>query len=224
MTYGNLPGKAGISLPPGPVYNRRHPFRGPEDARHDEASWLISLSDIMSLLLIFFLAWTALEISRASSLENHSEGRSTTDGLEGTLLHEVTGTVIAGNICLVLDEKIAFDEGKATLTPNARHILARVAQVLRKRRGYVIDIIGHSDSVPVNPDAGYGSNYDLSLDRAVNVYKEFVSFGLDPGVMRAQGLGSLYGLKENDSDAHRRANRRVEIVIRPSKGNQGDVD
>ncbi len=207
--------KRGIFLPLRPTHSRRPFLPGPMDARLDGSSWLISLSDIMSLLLIFFLAWTALEISRASNQEGPSYSRPT-DGLEGTLLREAPGVVKDGNICLVLDGKIAFEEGKATLTPGAHHILARIAQVLKKRQGYTMDIIGHSDNLPVNPATGYRSNYDLSLDRAVNVYKELALLGLDPGIMRAQGLGSLYGIEKNDSPAHRRANRRVEIVIRPS--------
>lgn len=82
-----------------------------------------------------------------------------------------------------------------------------------------INIEGHTDDVPIN-SSQIVSNWDLSALRAVAVVRAFELFGIAPQRMAAMGFSYHKPIFENDSDEHRLANRRVEILIKQGSLNQ----
>ncbi len=104
---------------------------------------------------------------------------------------------------------ILFDTDKATLKPQGRETLAKIAGALLVTHGYELRIEGHTDSV--GPEA---YNLDLSRRRAENVRDYLVSQGVDDEGLLAVGLGESRPVASNDSAVGRQENRRVEIVIR----------
>jgi len=56
---------------------------------------------------------------------------------------------------------------------------------------------------------------DLSQRRAQAVYDYFVSKDVNPARLVAMGKGQTEPIAANDSDAGRRENRRVEILVEP---------
>ncbi|HCM06401.1 MAG TPA: hypothetical protein DIC30_10355 [Oceanospirillales bacterium] len=82
-----------------------------------------------------------------------------------------------------------------------------------------INVEGHTDDVPIN-SALVVSNWDLSALRAVAVVRAFELFGIAPQRMAAMGYSYHKPIFVNDSDEHRLANRRVEILIKQGSLNQ----
>ncbi|MFQ3170376.1 MAG: chemotaxis protein MotB [Oleispira sp.] len=82
-----------------------------------------------------------------------------------------------------------------------------------------INIEGHTDDVPIST-ASIVSNWDLSALRAVAVLRAFELAGVAPQRMAAIALSYHKPLFTNDSDEHRSANRRVEILIKQGSLNQ----
>jgi chemotaxis protein MotB len=82
-----------------------------------------------------------------------------------------------------------------------------------------INVEGHTDDVPIN-SAKVVSNWDLSALRAVAVVRAFELFGIAPQRMAAMGYSYHKPIFINDSDEHRLANRRVEILIKQGSLNQ----
>lgn len=82
-----------------------------------------------------------------------------------------------------------------------------------------INIEGHTDDVPINTTS-IVSNWDLSALRAVAVVRAFELAGVAPQRMAAMGYSYHKPLFPNDSDEHRLANRRVEILIKQGSINQ----
>lgn len=82
-----------------------------------------------------------------------------------------------------------------------------------------INIEGHTDDVPIN-SREIVSNWDLSALRAVAVVRAFELFGIAPQRMAATGYSYHQPLFENNTDEHRLANRRVEILIKQGSLNQ----
>ncbi len=82
-----------------------------------------------------------------------------------------------------------------------------------------INIEGHTDDVPINTSRII-SNWDLSALRAVAVVRAFELWGVAPQRMAAMGYSYHRPLFANDSNEHRLANRRVEILIKQGSTNQ----
>lgn len=106
---------------------------------------------------------------------------------------------------------ILFPSGVATLSPSAREVLLRLAQVLRPFPN-AIRVEGHTDNVPINT-AAFPSNWELSAARAASVVHLFTRAGLDPARLAVIGLGEYRPIDSNETPAGRNANRRVLLVV-----------
>ena len=71
-----------------------------------------------------------------------------------------------------------------------------------------VEIGGHTDSTG---DEAY--NLDLSRSRAEAIMAYLIEHGVEASRLEARGYGELYPIEDNDSDAGKQANRRVEFVI-----------
>lgn len=108
---------------------------------------------------------------------------------------------------------ILFDSGKDELRPEALEILERISLILHDYDGYVIEVVGHTDNVPIH-SARFPDNTMLSMCRAYSVYKYFVDVcGIDPVYMKSSGRGENVPIADNSTAEGRAQNRRVEIKI-----------
>ncbi len=195
-----------------------------EALNSDDQTWLIALSDLMSLLLIFFLVWTVINLGTKNNgnQEQVLYEQATThitskelENLKTTALEMAPATLQDDTLVIVLQEGVSFDSGEAYLLPQAKMLLERISPVLKKEAAfYQINIIGHTDDLPLK-STKWSSNMELSIARATSVWKELVRLGLPPENLKIQGLGSKYPAVENKDESHRRTNRRVEIVLQP---------
>ena len=64
-----------------------------------------------------------------------------------------------------INAKILFNAGYATLLPESRDVLDRIADALRAAPVGNILVEGHTDSTPIS-NAKYASNWELSSARA----------------------------------------------------------
>lgn len=111
-----------------------------------------------------------------------------------------------------LTETILFASGKADISDPGRTVLDGIVPVLRAGGGR-IRIEGHTDDVPIRR-SGYASNVALSMARAMAVAAYFLEAGgLAADRVAATGHGDRKPLFPNDTQAHRAANRRVEILL-----------
>jgi chemotaxis protein MotB len=76
-----------------------------------------------------------------------------------------------------------------------------------------IRVEGHTDDQPIKTSR-YPSNWELSTARAISVIDYFITrAGISSHRLSAIGYGSVKPRVPNDSDRHRRMNRRVEIIL-----------
>jgi chemotaxis protein MotB len=111
-----------------------------------------------------------------------------------------------------------FDAGGWEINDEMMDMIEQLALVVRPIPNE-INIEGHTDDVPIST-ANIVSNWDLSALRAVAVVRAFELVGVAPQRMAAMGFSYHKPLFENDSNEHRRANRRVEILIKQGSINQ----
>lgn len=107
--------------------------------------------------------------------------------------------------CKLTLRGVVFDFDKATLKKESDAVLSRAADVL-KTRARAIEVQGHTDNVG---DDAY--NQKLSEQRAQAVRTWLVAHGVPGDRVSAAGYGKRQPIADNDSDAGRAKNRRVEL-------------
>lgn len=112
---------------------------------------------------------------------------------------------------VTLKDVILFDPGKATLKEISYQTLNMLVGLI-KAVPNAISVEGHTDNVPIKT-AEFESNWELSSARAVSVLHYFGSHDIPQERMQFTGYGEFKPLYPNDTDQHRQANRRVNIVI-----------
>ncbi len=116
------------------------------------------------------------------------------------------------SVRIVLTGDLLFDPGQAELKSQARQSLTSIAALLR-RTPYMINVVGHTDDVPVHT-ARFPSNWELSMARAAIVARYLIDdMGLPANRFYVTGRASYQPELRNNSPANRAANRRVEIII-----------
>jgi outer membrane protein OmpA-like peptidoglycan-associated protein len=103
---------------------------------------------------------------------------------------------------------VLFKPGKATVLPEAREKLAKIAGILATHKGLKIEADGFTDST------GSGEfNARLSEDRATAVRDFLVHQGVSSDAIESKGFGDGNPIASNDTESGRRENRRVELVV-----------
>ncbi len=114
---------------------------------------------------------------------------------------------------LTLKGSVLYDSGEAEIKDLAKPVLSKVGDVLLKFEGYTVEIIGHTDNVPMN-SATFKDNNWLSSARALNAAEYLIeNNGLDPAMIKYSGRGEYDPISSNATAEGRAKNRRIEIKI-----------
>jgi len=113
---------------------------------------------------------------------------------------------------IVLTGDVLFDSAEVGIKPAARRKLLKVAELLRLNP-YVINVVGHTDNLPVHTPR-FPSNWELSVLRATAVVRFLIhEGGLPAERFYVTGHSYFRPVAPNDSAANRARNRRVEIIV-----------
>ncbi len=114
--------------------------------------------------------------------------------------------------------EVFFDSGKDIIKSDGRLSLDKVAEVLnRDVPNSQVAVEGHTDNVPIKY-SGWKSNWELSSARALAVVHYLINERrVKPQRLSANGYGEYHPVASNDTPQNKQKNRRVEIVILPSK-------
>ena len=108
---------------------------------------------------------------------------------------------------------ILFNSGKADIIADARPILSRIGDILSKYDGYTIEVIGHTDNVPMTSPTFKDNNW-LSSARALNAAEFLIENNkLNPQNVKYSGRGEYEPIADNNTSVGRAKNRRIEIRI-----------
>jgi chemotaxis protein MotB len=213
---------------------------GDGDGEAQSGRWLISYADLITTLMVLFLALYALELAKNRELEIKMLERrevkteaaagsahatvavpGAPDAARRQLLsllaplqdnRQITISNASQGVEIAINAKVLFNSGDARLLPESFGVLDQIAKVLRDRSKNNILVEGHSDSVPIST-AKYESNWELSSARAGAVVRFFADKGVEPHRMAAIGRADNFPLIIGDDAAARAANRRVTILV-----------
>lgn len=208
-------------------------YQDADESDEQSGRWLISYADLITSLMVLFLALYALELAKnreleIKALEHRVEKTATVAGTGGTpdtakkqLLSlltplrsnsQITISNATQGVEIAINAKILFNSGDARLLPESFDVLSQIAGVLRDRSKNNILVEGHTDSVPI-ATAKFESNWELSSARAGAVVRFFADKGIEAHRMAAMGRADNFPLIIGDDAASRAANRRVTILV-----------
>ncbi|MBR8130037.1 OmpA/MotB family protein [Burkholderia ambifaria] len=197
--------------------------------------WLISYADLITTLMVLFLALYVLQLAKYNALDaryqtlaRHDGGAASVTAAESATperapawLTSLDALKTNGRISLVrashgieigIDAKILFSVGDARLLPDATPVLSQIARALSEHATGDILVEGHTDSVPI-ANAKYESNWELSSARAGSVVRYLADRGVAPHRLAAIGRADTQPLVAGDDAPARARNRRVTIFV-----------
>ena len=101
---------------------------------------------------------------------------------------------------------VNFDFNSSVVRADSRPVLEEAATLLKQNPGVRVQVKGFTDSIG---SAEY--NQRLSVQRAEAVYRYLVNLGVDPERLTVEGFGKTQPIADNDTEAGRAQNRRVEL-------------
>jgi len=105
-------------------------------------------------------------------------------------------------------ENVYFDHNKYSIQATSFPVLEQLVALLLERPSLALEIQGHTD------DTGTPAfNMELSEQRAKAVVAFLVNAGIDASRLAAKGFGTTQAIADNEGEAGRQLNRRVEIKV-----------
>lgn len=210
-----------------------------EEERED---WLMSYADMLTLLLSFFvllLSMSHLDMVKFEKVETgmakdlgKRDSESPMTKLQadmGELLKglKIDDTVVGlgtddRGLVLELDGTSFFDPGSAKLKDAQLAALNKMAELLTSTRYNIfqLEVQGHTDDTPVATQE-FPSNWELSAARASSVVRYFISRGMKPTRLAAEGFADTRpkvanrDANNNPLPVNQSINRRVTIHVFP---------
>jgi chemotaxis protein MotB len=170
--------------------------------------------------------------SRVADLEQEKDAAAQmARGLENEMRadlesKDVTISNLKGKLTVNILDRVMFDSGEAILKPAGESVMRKVAAILAGHPQLKIHVIGHTDNVPIRPEARsrFASNWELSTARALAaVHFLTENAGVDPRRVGAIGYGEYRPLADNATAEGRARNRRIAITILPDELARADT-
>ncbi len=198
----------------------------------DDAGWLTTFADMMTLLMTFFVLLFAMSTIDPVKLEQFGQSLGQHQGSkkkskkvslsqinrevkklvkDQKLQEQVKVRMDARGVTLEIASDLAFNVGSADLSGAIKQFLVKLVTTMDKAT-YAIAVEGHTDNVPIRSSL-FPSNWELSSSRASAVIRYLTSQGIPADKFRAIGFGDTAPKVANDTAQNRAKNRRVDITF-----------
>lgn len=108
---------------------------------------------------------------------------------------------------------VLFEDNEAEIKKDAKPVLLKIGDILKEYDGFGIDIIGHTDNVPIK-SGPYADNDYLSAARAIETAQYLIETkNLDASKISFSGKGDREPVDTNATADGRARNRRIEFRI-----------
>ena len=133
---------------------------------------------------------------------------------------DVTISKLQGKLTVNILDRVLFDSGEAVLKSGGESVIRKIAALLAAHPSLKIHVIGHTDNIPIRPEARghFASNWELSTARALAaVHFLTEKGGVDSRRVGAVGYGEFRPIADNATAEGRSKNRRIAITILPDE-------
>ncbi len=122
--------------------------------------------------------------------------------------YKLTETEIQELLGMPVSRTIYFDYGSYQITEASRELIYFLANKLLDKSEYNIELIGNASQ-----EGSDEYNQQLSEDRAREVAKYFINFGITPNRISTRGVGESHPIVKTGNKDDLAKNRRVEIYF-----------
>jgi chemotaxis protein MotB len=186
--------------------------------------WMISYMDVLTILLIFFVAIAAqvrlhpaqqppTAAPPAAAPVPPADPRHTLTEIRKKLeQHGLDMRLEPRGLVISLPQAILFSSGEDRISPRGLPVIASIADAVRDVPNEVM-LIGHADAVPIH-NRHFLNNWDLATARSLRML-ELMShrYGVPESRLSIASYGNYRPASPNDTPDGRAHNRRVEVVI-----------
>ena len=159
-----------------------------------------------------------LNVALAQRVQELSRYRSDFFGRLRAILGERPDIQVVGDR-FVFQSEVFFDAGQATLRPEGKIEIDKIAGVLADLEkqipgdiAWVLRVDGHTDVRPI-ASFQFPSNWALSSARAISVVQYLMQKGISPQHLVAAGFGEFQPLDTSNTEEAYRKNRRIELKL-----------
>jgi flagellar motor protein MotB len=205
--------------------------RGPDGSRHPLFPvnvWPPFVDALTLVLAAFVLIMVAAAVAQSGLLAKLRANDRELERLRGEKERierrlralAATGAIEVDDGKVIVQGEVLFASGSDELSPAGRHALAQLsgplAALIAAEPDQMILVGGHTDDRPI-ANQRFASNWELSAARSTAVARALVAEGLPPARVVASGFGAYHPRTPNASDAARRRNRRIEVLLVPMR-------
>lgn len=209
-----------------------------EEVEEGEA-WLLSYSDMMTLIACFFILMMAFANydpagfqEKTKEIAKHfSKGQTKLSTLKLTELKEEIAkhpelkdmtkiTVNDSSVIISLSGSILFPNNEVDLKPSMTVHLDSMIDIIKTYNSeFKIVVEGHSDNLPINSNNPYKNHWALAAARASSVAERFQYFGFTNDNIRVVSFGEARPIAPNQDkngkpiQENNLLNRRVVIKV-----------
>jgi len=200
-------------------------------SQRESESWLLSYSDMVTLLLAFFVLFFSISQVDQGKFEQIMEYFAESNFtplyvLEKQFQELVTAHQLEQSIDVALtpdglmvnfQDNLLFDSGEAKLKRKSFAVLNALAEILKSAdvAQRKIQIEGHTDSVPLTENALYPTNWELSTARSSSVIRYLISKEVASRRFVAVGFADTRMRQEETSNNRGLSvNRRVSLLVK----------
>jgi chemotaxis protein MotB len=199
--------------------------------------WLISYTDMVTILLILFVSIAAqglkarvaeilptpaarplappasLSVAPPAPAPLKVDSRPTLVEAERKLKPQGLDVRLEPRgLVISLLQSVLFASGEDQVSRQALPELSQIADVIRENSNKIA-LVGHADTIPIH-NRHFRNNWQLSAARSLNLLVLLTTqYGIPESRLSIQSYGSNHPLGSNETEAGRAANRRVEILI-----------
>jgi chemotaxis protein MotB len=198
---------------------------------------MVSYMDVLTILLIFFIAVAAQLPARpqvtstSSTLPAVNSAQADSKPVQASMAAEtppphsaladaqqaleklgIDAKMEPRGLVISLPQRILFASGEDRVSANALPIVEEIAGVIRQTPNRV-SLIGHADSVPIH-NRRFANNWELSAARGLRLLELLTSrYAIPESRLSVASDGTNRPLGSNETEDGRASNRRVEIVL-----------
>ncbi|NQV29575.1 MAG: OmpA family protein [Candidatus Marinimicrobia bacterium] len=207
------------------------------------SSWILSYGDTVTLLICFFIMMITVragQINKIHAWVNDRLDEATTEveqAMEVAGIEEISVSRNSKGVQITLKDPRLFEVASAQPRRSHLYQLDAVAASIQNLHIFNLEateqatflkelessglkwqveirIEGHTDNMPLTRNANYRDNWELSAARAQAIMIQLQErTRLAPSVFAIGGFGEFQPLGDNNTQAGREINRRVEIFI-----------
>ncbi len=199
----------------------QHRARALHAPHENRERWLISYTDVLTILLALFIAVAAQSLKQRLALlpadplpppVAPSSHRALLEAGEKLKQRGLDLRLEKRGLVISLPQTILFSSGDDHVMPSAAPIISQIAETLRGIPNQVA-LVGHADSVPIH-NHRFENNWQLSAARSLSLLTMLTTqYDIPESRLLVESDGSNSPKNSNDTEAGRAENRRVEILI-----------